>query len=91
MKLPIILALIITSSSLASSLSVSNEINYQKRYVNDQFQGQTLTVYNSSDYIDEELISAFEEEYGVKVNYYTFDTNETMYNQLTLQKEGTYD
>ena len=91
MKLPIILALIITSSSLASSLSVSNEINHQKRYVNDQFQGQTLTVYNSSDYIDEELISAFEEEYGVKVNYYTFDTNETMYNQLTLQKEGTYD
>lgn len=91
MKLPIILALIITSSSLASSLSLNGEINHQKRYVNDQFQGQTLTVYNSSDYIDEELISSFEEEYGVKVNYYTFDTNETMYNQLTLQKEGTYD
>lgn len=51
----------------------------------------TLTIYNSEDYIDETLIEAFEEEYGVTVNYYTFDTNETLYNQFTLQNEGTYD
>lgn len=50
-----------------------------------------LTIYNSEDYIDETLIKEFEKEYGVKVNYYTFDTNETLYNQFTLQKEGTYD
>ncbi len=50
-----------------------------------------LTIYNSEDYIDETLIKAFEQENGVKVNYYTFDTNETLYNQFTLQPEGTYD
>ena len=64
------------------------------------FEGQTLTIYNSEDYIssdfDEEngyldLISIFEYIYDVTVNYYTYDTNETMYNQLTLQNEGFYD
>ena len=50
-----------------------------------------LTIYNCEDYIDETLIEAFEEEYDVTVNYYTYDTNETLYNQLTLQPEGTYD
>ena len=64
------------------------------------FEGQTLTIYNCEDYIsstfDEEegyidLISVFEYIYDVKVNYYTFDTVETMYNQMTLQNEGFYD
>lgn len=50
-----------------------------------------MTIYNSSDYIDDSLIDEFEERYNCRVNYYTFDTNETMYNQFTLQPEGTYD
>lgn len=64
---------------------------------NSKFKGQTLTIYNVEDYISQgtddsvDLIAKFEEEYGVKVNYYTYDTNETMYNQFKLQKEGTYD
>lgn len=63
----------------------------------NSFVGQTLTIYNVEDYISGgedgyvDIIGNFEEEYGVKVNYYTYDTNETMYNQFTLQKEGTYD
>ena len=62
-----------------------------------EFEGQTLTIYNVEDYISQgndgcvDIIGKFEEEYGVNVNYYTYDTNETMYNQFTLQKEGTYD
>lgn len=61
------------------------------------YAGQVLTIYNVEDYISNgdddsvDLIAEFEKEYGVKVNYYTYDTNETMYNQYTLQKEGTYD
>lgn len=55
------------------------------------FKGAALTIYNSSDYIDDSLIDEFEERYNCRVNYYTFDTNETMYNQFTLQPEGTYD
>ena len=64
---------------------------------NNNFKGKTLTIYNCEDYIaqgDEALIdviSEFEKKYQCKVNYYTYDTNETMYNQFSLQKEGTYD
>ena len=40
----------------------------------------TINVYNVGDYIDEEVISLFEEEYpGIKVNYETFYSNEEMY------------
>ena len=66
-------------------------------HAKSEFQGQTLTIYNVEDYISQgadgcvDIIGNFEKEYGVKVNYYTYDTNETMYNQFTLQKEGTYD
>lgn len=58
---------------------------------NEDYRGQTLTIYNCSDYIDEELITEFMERYNCKVNYHTYDTNETMYNQFTLQPQGTYD
>lgn len=77
-------------SSSVRNNDYSLNIHERKNYKQD-YQGQTLTIYNSSDYIDEELITLFEEETGAKVNYYTFDTNETMYNQFTLQPEGTYD
>lgn len=61
------------------------------------FKGQTLTIYNCEDYISTgeddyvDIIGNFEKLTGCKVNYYTYDTNETMYNQFKLQKEGTYD
>lgn len=70
---------------------------FQVKAESNSFAGQTLTIYNVEDYISNgddgyvDIIANFEEEYGVKVNYYTYDTNETMYNQFTLQKEGTYD
>lgn len=40
---------------------------------------ETLNVFNWGEYIDEDLISKFEEETGIKVNYETFSTNEDMY------------
>lgn len=52
---------------------------------------RNLVIYNCADYIDETLIKSFEREYNCKVDYFTYDTNETMYNQFTLQPEGTYD
>lgn len=70
---------------------------FQVKAETTDFSGQTLTIYNVEDYISNgdddyvDIIANFEEEYNVKVNYYTYDTNETMYNQFTLQKEGTYD
>ena len=48
-------------------------------------ESNTLVVYNWADYIDEELIAEFEEEYGITVTYSTFETNETM---LTIVEQG---
>lgn len=47
----------------------------------------TLNVYNWGDYIDPEVINDFEKEFGVKVNYDTFATNEDMY--VSIAKGGT--
>ena len=47
--------------------------------------GNTLTIFNWGDYIDEELIDQFEEETGIKVIYETFDSNEAM---LTKIEQG---
>lgn len=60
---------------------------HQKHFAKEQ----EIVIYNCADYIDETLIEEFEKEYHCKVNYYTYDTNETMYNQFTLQPVGTYD
>lgn len=43
---------------------------------------ERLTVYNWADYIDESVLRQFEKEYGVKVIYETFSTNEDMYVKL---------
>lgn len=52
--------------------------------------GNTLTIYNWGDYMDDELITRFEEETGIKIIYETFDSNEAM---LTKVQQGgtTYD
>ena len=58
---------------------------------------EVLKVYNWEDYISDEddeesglkdLISAFEKEYGVVVEYSTFGTNENMYNELKINATG---
>ncbi len=41
-----------------------------------------LKVYNAGEYIDDSLITAFEEEYDCKVIYETFDSNESMYTKV---------
>ncbi|MGL5346137.1 MAG: ABC transporter substrate-binding protein [Peptostreptococcaceae bacterium] len=43
---------------------------------------KVLNVYNVGDYIDEELITRFEEETGIDVLYETYDTNEMMYQKV---------
>lgn len=48
---------------------------------------ETLTVYNWGDYIDESVLKEFEKEFGVKVIYDTFSTNEDMY--VKLKAGGT--
>ena len=42
----------------------------------------TLNIYNWGDYIDPDLLKQFEKEYGYKVNYETFDSNEAMFTKI---------
>ena len=53
------------------------------------YAGQTLKVYNAGEYIDENILTSFEEKYGVKVIYETFGSNEAMYTKI--QTGASYD
>lgn len=44
---------------------------------------ETLKVFSWGEYIDKSVISNFENEYGVRVIYETFDSNESMYTKLS--------
>ncbi|WP_249029901.1 ABC transporter substrate-binding protein [Tannockella kyphosi] len=50
---------------------------------------ETLKVFNWGEYIDEDVLDAFEEEYDCNIIYETFDTNESMY--VKLQGGNSYD
>ena len=49
---------------------------------------KVLNVYNWSDYIDPTIVPAFEKEYGIKVNYDVFDSNEVLYTKLLAGNTG---
>lgn len=42
-----------------------------------------VNVYNWGEYIDMSVLDDFEKETGIKVNYQTYDSNETMYSKLS--------
>lgn len=43
---------------------------------------KVLNIYNVGDYIDENIITLFEEKTGIDVQYETYDTNEMMYQKV---------
>ncbi len=45
-------------------------------------QKAVVNVYNWGEYIDESIFADFEKEAGIKVNYTTYSSNETMYSVL---------
>jgi len=45
-------------------------------------QGPTLRLYNWGEYIDDDLVATFEEEYGVRVKQIAFDSNEVAITQI---------
>lgn len=49
---------------------------------------EELSVYNWSDYIDEEMITRYEETYGVDIIYDTFASNEDLLAKLQAGAEG---
>ena len=50
---------------------------------------ETLKVFNWGEYIDESVLTEFEQEFNARVVYETFDSNESMYTKL--QAGGSYD
>jgi putrescine transport system substrate-binding protein len=51
---------------------------------------KVLNVYNWSDYIDPSVLTDFQKEYGIKVNYDVFDSNEVLETKL-LTGHTNYD
>ena len=49
---------------------------------------KVLNVYNWSDYIVPDLLTAFEKRYGIKINYDVFDSNEVLETKLLAGKTG---
>src|ERR1700728_259215 len=53
-----------------------------------RYADKVLNVYNWSDYIDPGIVPAFEKEYGIKVNYDVFDSNEVLETKLLAGHTG---
>jgi spermidine/putrescine transport system substrate-binding protein len=54
-------------------------------------KSEELNLYTWADYVPADVISGFEEETGIKVNYANFETNEEMLAKLENSKGGDYD
>ncbi|KJG12013.1 spermidine/putrescine ABC transporter substrate-binding protein [Photobacterium iliopiscarium] len=51
----------------------------------------TLNIYNWSEYLPTELLTQFTKETDIKVNYSTFESNETMYTKIKMINGKGYD
>lgn len=54
-------------------------------------QENVINVYNWSSYISSDVLKEFTRETGIKVNYATYDSNETMYAKLKANPNSGYD
>lgn len=52
---------------------------------------KVLNLYNWSEYMPDAILKKFRKETGIKVNYSTFDSNETMYAKLKALQGKGYD
>ena len=52
---------------------------------------RVLNVLNWSSYIPSSVITNFEKETGIKVNYMTYSSNEELLAKISMAKQGTYD
>ena len=78
------------SALAAGQIEVTEDISVSDDYDWTRFKGQnvTLNVYNWGEYISNgsddsvDVVAAFEKLTGIKVNYTTFDSNESLYAKL---------
>jgi spermidine/putrescine transport system substrate-binding protein len=79
--------------SMAAALSIADSFfaGSRKAYaaeVDRSKLSKQLNIYNWSDYVDESTIPNFEKEFGVKVNYDTYEDNEAMLAKLQSGATG---
>src|SRR5690242_8898185 len=67
-------------AAIALSLGMSGPASAQ--------YSRVVNVYNWSDYIDPQVLENFTTETGIKVQYDTFDANETLETKLLAGKSG---
>lgn len=70
---------------LALSLALLPVLGMAEGFDPKEFEGQTLNVYNWGEYVDMSVIRAFEDQYKVRVNYKTYESNEYLWLQLTSE------
>ena len=78
------------SAMAAGTIEVTEDVSVSDDYDWTRFKGQniTLNVYNWGEYISNgsddsvDVVAAFEKLTGIKVNYTTFDSNESLYAKL---------
>jgi len=79
--------------SMAAALTIADShfAGTRKAYaaqVDRSKLSKDLNIYNWSDYVDESTIPNFEKEFGVKVNYDTYEDNEAMLAKLQSGATG---
>lgn len=67
-------------------LFLNNKNNIKNNYKNGE-----LNVLNWTSYIPDDVISDFEKEYNIKVNYGTYSSNEELLAKVSSSAPGTYD
>ncbi len=78
--------------SLLIIILISSVLFFSNKNVRDNnYKNGELNVLNWTSYIPDDVISDFEQEYNIKVNYGTYSSNEELLAKLSSSASGTYD
>ena len=80
--LALILGLTLTAGLLSGCVGTRETTTDTEGNSSAETSGGVVNVYNWGEYIDESVLTDFEEATGIKVNYQMYDSNETMYSKI---------
>lgn len=84
-----VLSTILTMAIVMGLTACGGSSNENTANTIDTYGSNILKIYNWGEYIGEDIISNFEDEFGAKIIYEYFDSNEMMYTKL--QGGDSYD
>ena len=74
--------------SVLTSLFLLSACGEKNAAAGPQPEAKILNIYNWPDYIARDMIANFEKEFGIKVNYQSFENNEGLQSQLIAGSTG---